>query len=127
MKLVYIIWNFVKKNLWYFIAGLVIFFLFFGGWSRLKGWFKDMRTTGGDFDPEVIASFIHANFHGSKLGFQPNWFSTNETRVKDKINSLPDQKAFNDVVTAYRKSYGIDLREDLVIELDSMYNTLKFK
>jgi len=127
MKLIYIIWNFLKKNLWYLIIGLIILFMFFGGWSRIKGWFKEMRTEGGEFDPEVIASYIHANFHGSSLGFQPDWFLINENRVKNKINSLPDQKAFNDVVTAYRKSYGLDLREELPVQLDNMWNSLKFK
>lgn len=121
------VWNFIKENIWLIVPVLIIFLFVFGGFDRIKLWLQQNRTIGGETDPEVTSDYIHANFHGSLLGFQPNFFNTNENNVKNIINSLPSQKDFNNVVTAYRKSYGKDLREELVTQLGKIYDQLIYK
>jgi len=118
--------NFLVKNWLLLVILLVIFFVFFGGFNVVRSWFKNMRITSNE-SAGVKATEIYSNLHGSILGFQPNFFNTNEKNVVKIINSLESYSDFSNVVSEYSKSYGKDLREDLNVELGSYYENLKFK
>jgi len=118
--------NFIYKNWIILVIVLVLFFVFFGGFNWVRSWFKNLRINSNT-DAGVLATEIYANFHGSKLGFQPNWFNTNEKNVVKIINSIESYSGFNQVVSEYARQYKKDLRLDLNVELGSFYEKLKYK
>lgn len=119
--------NFLKTRWLLVVAVLLGVFLALGGYKKIKLFLQNLKYgRGGASEPNVIATRIYANFHGSILGFQPGWFNQNENEVIKIINGLPDQKAFNEVARAYSADHKKDLREELPVQLGSKYNELKF-